>query len=105
MNPQTPPPNYRSDRINDLYASTDGRLSVTVAPPKTAAPPSVRSIEWVDALAESWERRASEYEENCPNDERAHYATQGVTEELRACIKELRACAESASTEKWSDRP
>jgi len=61
-----------------------------VAAPKTHAPPAVSSGEWVEELAERWERRASRYGE---------FSQSRVCSEIRRCLNELRACAESSSND------
>ena len=46
--------------------------------------------EWVEELAERWERRASRYGE---------FSQSRVCSEIRRCLNELRACAESSSND------
>lgn len=60
------------------------------------APPEIRSGEWVEELAQSWERRANSWSMQDPH---ASYSAETLARTVRNCIKELRACAESSSTD------
>lgn len=56
---------------------------------------SVRCMEWVGALAESWEREADKTEAEANGDQWQH----GAANAMRACAAALRAEMESAPTD------
>lgn len=63
--------------------------------------PEVACSEWVEELAQKWERRLSELNDSVAL---GSYKSRHARNELQTCIKELRACAESSSTVRMSDR-
>jgi hypothetical protein len=56
------------------------------------------AVSWVDALREKVERRISDHEKGDPTEPILQACKLARIDELRRTLKDIRACAESAST-------
>jgi len=83
------------EEINKSLKPFDAiRDKLPVEKDKISEPPEIRSSEWLNALAESWERKIITFEKHFvfPNQKIA-------IETLRYCLKELRAVMESVRSQ------
>src|ERR1041385_699405 len=87
-----------ADKPGETYAGT--ACSCVGEANKEQPPPEIRSSEWVEELATSWERRAENFDK-WSKDYKSP-PCDAAAQAIRDCIKELRAGSESRSSE-WLD--